>query len=172
MILVHMGDDAGFGRRQRLGPFERHQEIARFQIDDAPETANVVSAFHREPPEGEVREVGVEPRFRVTGEEAALDRLAVNLFGPAMEGHAGALQGIGEVAGAIDQDRSARISAQIGRVARQGGNQEDRGAAKVRGDGDEGRVRGARRAVEGRQGGLEGSSCELASIRRDLDLLR
>ncbi len=92
--------------------FGADEEIARAEIDDAAEATDIVGALDGEPPEGEIREVGIERGLGVAGEEAPPDAFALGLLGPADQRHARPLQWIAGRARAVEQDRGAGVQAQ------------------------------------------------------------
>ncbi len=71
MVLVHMLDDAGLGLDQGFRALQRQEKLARLEIEDAAEAADVMRALDVQRPEGEIRKVGIERRPRDAGREIA-----------------------------------------------------------------------------------------------------
>lgn len=130
MSLVHVLHDARLGFQKAFGAIKRQEKLARLKIEDATEAANIVGAFDLEAPEAEIGEVNVERRLWETGEEAPPDRILGAWLGTAVECHARALQGIGERPCLVHQDRGAGILNEIGGVAGELRDQEDRRAGR------------------------------------------
>lgn len=64
-----MLNDVSLGTDETLGAFGL-QQVAWREIEDTPEAADVMSAFDREPPKGQVGEVGIEGSLWMAGEKS------------------------------------------------------------------------------------------------------
>ena len=168
MVRVHVLDDFRFRFHQALRTVERKDELRRGEIEDAPEAADIVRALDIEPPESEVGEAGIEGGLRMPGEKAPLQPLIHYRLGPAMERDPRPLQGIGERARLVDQDRSPGIGGEIRGMAGERRDKEGGCAGCIRRERDERGIRVAAGPVDGGEGALEGASHEGARVAGDL----
>ena len=131
VVLVHVRHDAGLGLDETLGAGERHQEIARAEIDDAAEAADEVRALELECVEREIGKIGVARRARMAREETRARRRARRLPHRPDQRDACTRHRIGLGPGAVDEQARARIGAYVLRVQREARNQEERRAVAV-----------------------------------------
>ncbi len=99
-----MRHDAGLDLDQALGAGKRQEEIARIEIEDAAEAANVVGALDLEAPEAEIGKIDIERRLGMTGKKTPPRSFRRDGLGAAEQRKPRALQRIGERAGLVDQD--------------------------------------------------------------------
>jgi hypothetical protein len=72
MSFVHMRRDFRLGLDQGLGASHRNEQILGRQIDDAPETADEMSAFDLQPPERKIWKIDIKRGLRLAREKPAL----------------------------------------------------------------------------------------------------
>ena len=112
-------------------------KLARCEIEDAPEAADVMGALDGQAEEREIGEVGIEGGLGVARQEAPPDPLLRRPLDLAVEGDAGALERVGQRSGPIDHDRGARVLGEVRRVPGEVRDEEGGSAGSVGGEGNQ-----------------------------------